>query len=78
MEVKEVDEIYYVQSIKAERKLKGKAKEYLVVWKGYEGGDTWEPLENIEGRADEALEVFKRKQAGQSKKKRKKGDHDDH
>ena len=78
MEVKEVDEIYYVQSIKAERKLKGKAKEYLVVWKGHPGGDTWEPLENIKGRADEALEEFKRKEAKQLKKKRKQGDHDDH
>ena len=73
MEVEEVEEIYLVRAIIDERKLPGKATEYLVVWEKHPGEDSWEPLANIKGRADGALEKFKRKSdATKPSKKRKK------
>ena len=50
-----------VDSRKNNRK-KGKPVEYLVLWEGYPDEEaTWEPLENIQGTAEEALKAYRDK-----------------
>ena len=72
------NDVYEIKKIVEERKTAG-AYEYKVVWVGFPGQDTWEPLKHIRGRGDTALKEFKesrdpqkqQEKAKSGKKKRK-------
>ena len=58
LEVAEQEDIFVVKKIVDERIVEG-SYEYRVEWQGYQGQDTWEPYNNIKGRGDDAIALFK-------------------
>jgi hypothetical protein len=60
LEVEDEEDIYVVEKILKERKV-GRVTEYFIKWKGHAAStNTWEPYAHIKGRADEALQKFKK------------------
>ena len=52
-----VDEVFVVEKIIDKRRKRNNKVEYLVVWEGHPGKDSWEPISSFKGHSD-AIDDF--------------------